>query len=118
MQFKIYLFGSRMRGDNRDNSDWDFLIVPEDPITVSIYDDEILDYEVGYSIATSIPAFEILCELEIATAERVDMFVQTENMGVVRMTTYWDYNYIETLTKPITEMVEWGEYIDGILSHM
>ena len=45
---KIILFGSRARGDNRKDSDWDFLILtklPENRKTISKFKDKIFDAE-------------------------------------------------------------------------
>jgi predicted nucleotidyltransferase len=45
---EIILFGSRARGDNRSDSDWDFLILtklPETRNTISKFKDKIFDAE-------------------------------------------------------------------------
>lgn len=35
-QADVYLFGSRARGDHRQYSDWDFLILTQQPVTPSL----------------------------------------------------------------------------------
>ncbi|MBM3404123.1 MAG: nucleotidyltransferase domain-containing protein [Bacteroidetes bacterium] len=38
---KIFLYGSRARGDNRVDSDWDFLVLIEDSLKLNEIDDQI-----------------------------------------------------------------------------
>lgn len=53
---KVILFGSRARGDNREDSDWDFLILtsfPENNISKDKFRDKIFDTELELEQAIS-----------------------------------------------------------------
>lgn len=41
---KVYLFGSRARGDNKPNSDWDILILVENEKVTNEIDDKFRQY--------------------------------------------------------------------------
>ncbi|MCY7358378.1 MAG: nucleotidyltransferase domain-containing protein [Rudanella sp.] len=72
---EVWLFGSRARGDARDDSDWDFLVLTEQPITRD-YKNLVRDrlYDVGLEmekvISTTLKNKEDWEDLELTNFNR------------------------------------------------
>lgn len=60
---EVILFGSRARGDERKDSDWDILVLTDYPVD--------LEREREFRYA--------LCDLELETAESFSLFVYSKN---------------------------------------
>lgn len=60
---QVILFGSRARGDNREDSDWDFLILMDQEITVALKDE----------------IRERLYEIELETGEVISTIIHQKN---------------------------------------
>ncbi|MPR35140.1 nucleotidyltransferase domain-containing protein [Salmonirosea aquatica] len=56
---EVILFGSRARGDERKDSDWDILVLTDYPVDLN------REHEFRY----------VLCDLELETAESFSLFV-------------------------------------------
>jgi predicted nucleotidyltransferase len=77
---QIYLFGSRARGDNRSDSDWDILI--------------LLD-ELDVTDQTEAPLREEFAKIEQQTGQIISAFIYSKD--------YWKINLIST---PLYKIVE------------
>jgi predicted nucleotidyltransferase len=61
---EVYLYGSRARGDNRDNSDWDILVIAsKEKVTV--------DYELDLR--------EPVVDIELETGESISLLVYSRS---------------------------------------
>ena len=68
---EIYLYGSRARGDNRNDSDWDILVItPEKRITFD-YESELRDP---------------IVDLELDSGEIISLLVYTKNDWIGKQT--------------------------------
>ncbi len=72
---EVWLFGSRARGDARDDSDWDFLVLTEQPVTRSYKDfirDKLYDFSLGteHVISTTFKNKEQWEDLELTNFYR------------------------------------------------
>jgi predicted nucleotidyltransferase len=76
----IYLFGSRARGDNRSDSDWDILI--------------LLD-ETDITEKVEAPLRDELAKIELQTGQIISAFIYSKD--------YWKNNLIST---PLYKIVE------------
>jgi predicted nucleotidyltransferase len=67
---EVYLFGSRARGDNHADSDWDILVItPNDRIT--------FDYESDLR--------DPICDLELETGQSISLLVYSKSVWKNRM---------------------------------
>jgi predicted nucleotidyltransferase len=74
---EAYLFGSRARGDNRKNSDWDILILVNDPVITNDIDDKFRDQ---------------LCDIGIETGQIISILIYPKNTweSVLKFTPLYD----------------------------
>lgn len=81
---QVILFGSRARGDNRQDSDWDFLILMDQEVTAALKD-EIrerlyeIELETGEVISTIIHQKE---EWEERTVTPIHQIIEEEGVEV------------------------------------
>ncbi len=68
---QVILFGSRARGDNREDSDWDFLILMDQEITAALKDE----------------IRERLYEIELETGEVISTIIHQKNEWAERAVT-------------------------------
>lgn len=73
---EVILFGSRARGEEREDSDWDILVLTDYPVNSAI--------ERTFRYA--------LCDLELETAESFSLFVYSKNQWTTkhRITPFYD----------------------------
>jgi uncharacterized protein len=74
---EVYLFGSRARGDHRTSSDWDILILVDNPKITNEIEDKFRDG---------------LYEIELGTGQLISIFIYTKNdwKGVLKHTPLFD----------------------------